>query len=132
MPDAAAPPVFSTAPFRKFALAAGVLVLCFASPLWRLFWFAISDDLHSYIPLMPLVSLYLAWTQKSELLRPSPPARVLAALFFAAGAAAAAGYWVLARTATADTIENCLALGTLAWLLCLTGAGCWFLGGAMM
>jgi len=132
MPDATVQPVFPTAPFRKFAVAAGVLVLCFAGPLWRLFWFAIRDDLHSYIPLMPLVCLYLAWTQKAELPRQSAPAPLAAGLFFAAGGAAAAGYWVLARSATPENIENCLALGTLAWILCLTGAGCWFLGGAMM
>jgi exosortase C (VPDSG-CTERM-specific) len=130
MTDAAAPPVFLTARFQKFALAAALITLGFAVPLWRLFWFAIGDDLHSYIPLMPLVCAYLAWTLKPELPRESPPARVLAALFFAAGVAAALGYVMLGRSAGA--LENCLALGALAWLLCLTGAGCWCLGGAAM
>jgi exosortase C (VPDSG-CTERM-specific) len=132
MSDSAVQPGFPTAQFRKFALAAAVLVLGFGGPLWHLFWFAVRDDLHSYIPLMPFISFYLAWTQKSELPRPSSPARILAVLFFIAGAAAMAGYLMLARSVTAANIENCLALGTLAWLLCLTGAGCWFLGGALM
>ncbi len=39
---------------------------------------------------------------------------------------------MLAHSVTAAALENCLAVGTLAWLLCLTGAGCWFLGGALM
>jgi exosortase C (VPDSG-CTERM-specific) len=132
MSDSAAQPGYPTAQFQKFALAAAVLALCFGAPLWRLFWFAVRDDLHSYIPLIPAISVYLAWTQKSELPRLSSPARILAVLFFTAGMVAMAGYLMLARSVTAENIENCLAVGTLAWLLCLTGAGCWFLGGALM
>ncbi len=109
-----------------------MLLLGFAVLLWRLFTFALADDLFSYIPLMPVVSGYLAWTQKAELPRHSLPARPLAALFFCAGAAALAGDFVLARSATPFAFENSLALGTLAWLLGLAGAGCWFLGGATM
>ncbi len=90
MSDATGQPGFPTAQFRKFALAAAVLALGFAGPLWHLFWFALRDDLHSYIPLMPVISVYLAWTQKSELPRQSSPARLLAVLFFTAGAAAMA------------------------------------------
>jgi exosortase C (VPDSG-CTERM-specific) len=132
MPDAAAQPGLSTAQFKKFALAAAVLTLGFGVPLWRLFWFARADELHSYIPLMPFVSGYLAWTQKSELPRHASPARALALLFFAGGVAVTAGYFMLARSVPAAAGGNPLALGTLAWLLCLTGAGCWFLGGAAM
>jgi exosortase C (VPDSG-CTERM-specific) len=132
MSDSPVQPGFPTAQFRKFALAAAVLALAFGSPLWRLLWFAVRDDLHSYIPLMPVISIYLAWTQKAGLPRQSSPARMLAVLFFTAGAAAMAGYLLLARSVAAENIENCLAVGTLAWLLCLAGAGCWFLGGALM
>jgi exosortase C (VPDSG-CTERM-specific) len=132
MPDSAMQISLPVAQFRKFALAAALLALGFGNPLWHLFWFAVKDDLHSYIPLMPLVSIYLAWTQKAELPRHSAPARAPAIVFFLVGAAGFAGYLVLAHLATAKNIENCLALGTLAWLLCLTAAGFWFLGGAMM
>ena len=132
MPDATTQPGLSTAQYKKFALAVALLTLGFGVPLWRLFWFALADDLHSYIPLMPFVGGYLAWTQKSELPRHSSPARALALLFFAGGLVAAAGYLMLARSAPAASGGNVLALGTLAWLLCLTGAGCWFLGGAAM
>lgn len=132
MPEANGRPRFTPAQFQKFAVALALVTLGFAFPLWRLFGFAIGDDLHSYIPLMPFVSLYLAWTLKPELPRESAPARAPAALLFAAGAAAAAGYLAAARSVTPGTIENSLALGTLAWVLCLAGAGCWCLGGAMM
>jgi exosortase C (VPDSG-CTERM-specific) len=132
MPDATAQPVFSTAQYRKFALAAAVLTLGFVVPLWKLVSFAVADELHSYIPLMPLVSGYLVWTQKARRPHCSTPARKLAALFFAAGLAAIAGYFAVSRFATPATVANTLVLSTLAWLLFLTAAGCWFLGGAMM
>lgn len=121
-----------TPQFRNFALAVAALSLCFAVPLWRLFWFAISDDLYSYIPLMPFVCGYLAWTLKSKLPVNSPPSPRLAALFFAAAIVAIIAYFALARSVTPDTIANSFALSTLAWLLCVTGAACWFLGGATM
>ena len=132
MSDANAQPFFSSAQNRNFALAAAVLALGFVVPLWKLLRFAVADDLHSYIPLIPLISGYLVWTEKSKLPRGSVPARNLAAFFFSAGAAATAGYFFVARFATPATIENSLALSTLAFLLCLTGSGCWFLGGATM
>ena len=113
-------------------MATGVLTLGFGILLWRLFAFAISDALFSYIPLMPFISGYLIWTRKAELPRPTAAARPLAAVFFAAGAAALAGYCVLAPATAPAAVENSLALGTLAWLLCLGGAGCWFLGAATM
>ena len=132
MPDATTQPVIPTAQYRKFALAAAVLTLGFGVPLWKLVWFAVTDDLYSYIPLMPLVSGYLVWTQKSRLPIRSTPARKLAALFIFAGFAVTAGYFWLSRFATPATVENGLALSTLAWLLFLASAGCWFLGGAVM
>ena len=109
-----------------------MLGLGFAVLLWRLFAFATADELFSYIPLMPLVSVYVAWTEKTELPRPSSPAQLPAAFFFLAGAAALTGWFALARAIVPPAVENSLALGTLAWLLWLAGAGCWFLGGATM
>lgn len=107
-------------------------MLGFAGLLWRLFAFAAADELFSYIPLMPLVSVYLAWMGRTELPRPAPPARLPATFFFLAGAAALAGWFALARAAVSPAAEDSLVLGTLAWLLWLAGAGCWFLGGATM
>jgi exosortase C (VPDSG-CTERM-specific) len=132
MPEAAAQPTFSTAQFQKFVLAAVLLTLGFALPLWRLFSFAIGDELFSYIPLIPFVSLYLTWTEKAGLPRQSSPAPILSFLFFLTGAAAAAGYWMLTRSGTTVSPEDSLALSTLGWLLCLIGVGFWFLGGATM
>ncbi|HUC84709.1 MAG TPA: exosortase/archaeosortase family protein [Candidatus Acidoferrales bacterium] len=125
-------PRLATAQFWRFALAAAVLSLGFALPLCRLFSFAVADDLYSYIPLMPMVSAYLAWTLKSELPLESKPARLPALLFFVAGAAALAAYFALGYSGLLAAPENALGLAALAWLLCLAGVGCWCLGGATM
>ena len=130
MPDAIAPPAVAPAQYKKFALAAAALAVAFAVPLWKLFRFAVGEELQSYIPLMPLVCGYIVWTQKSQLPHGSAPARKPAALFGIAGIAAAAGSVAMLHSAT--PAQNSLALSTLALLLCLASAGCWFLGGATM
>jgi len=132
MSDATAQSVFPSAQYRNFALAAALLALGFALPLGRLWRFAVGDELFSYIPLMPLICGYLVWTQKAKLPVRSAPARMPAAVFFAAGTAATAGYFFLAHFNTPANLENSLALSTFAVLLFFTGLGCWFLGGAVM
>jgi exosortase C (VPDSG-CTERM-specific) len=117
---------------QKFALAAAMLTLGFGMVLGRLLAFAIPDELFSYIPLMPLVSGYLAWTQKAALSRPGSPAVLAAALLWLGSSAAVAGYFVITRAPHPAALEDSLALGTLAWILGLSGAGCWFLGGVAM
>lgn len=132
MPDQITPATFSTPQFQKFGFAAGGLAVCFAVPLWRLAHFAANDELFSYILLMPFLCVYLAWQRKKNLPAASPPAKVPAALFLAAGAAALAGYFLFGHSSALDPIENSLALTTSAFLLFLVGAGCWLLGGAIM
>ena len=127
MSDPTTHAIFSTAPFRKFALASGGLVICFAVPLWRLVRFAANDELFSYIVIIPFLCTYLAWLQKRNLPAVSAPAKALAALFIAGGLGLAAwnGF------AGGPAVDQ-LALVTLSFLLFLTGVGCLILGGAMM
>lgn len=132
MSDQTTPATFSTPQFYKFGLAVGGLAICFVVPLWRLVWFAANDELFSYILLMPFLCAYLGWLEKKSLPPASPPAKMPAALFFIAGAAALTGYFLLARSAHPHAAENSLTLTTSSFLLCVTGAGCWFLGGATM
>lgn len=132
MSDAPANSAASAAQFRKFGIAVAVVTVLFALPLWHLVRFAIGNDLFSYIPLIPFVSLYLARQQTPELPRQSSPAPLFAALFFIAGALAMTIWLLFLRSNNPETIENSLALTTFAWLLFLAGVGCWTLGGAMM
>ena len=112
---------------RLFGLAALALVLGFAVPLWHLARFVVNDELHSYIPLIPLVSFYLVWLQREKLPRASAPARKLAAFFCACGRGVMAWWW-----SASFAEENYLSLAMLAWLFFLAAAGCEFLGGALM
>jgi exosortase C (VPDSG-CTERM-specific) len=116
---------------RKFFLATAILVFCFGKPLFDLLRLAAKDDLYSYIPLIPLISIYLVWLQKKRLPHFYEPARKLAALFLAGGLAAIAGYWFVIRSASlAD--EDYLALTVFSFLLFFTGVGCLFLGKEML
>ena len=134
MPDAAAPKAGSPAQSKNFALAAAVVTLSFALPLWKLFRFALPDEFYSYIPLMPFVCGYLVWTRGSQDREKANShgltlSRSLSLVFGLAGIAALAGYFLISPK---QPLENQLALSTLSWLLFLTGAGCWLLGGARM
>jgi exosortase C (VPDSG-CTERM-specific) len=113
---------------KSFALAAASLTLGFLLPLWKLARFAAGDELHSYILLMPAVGAYLVWIEKEKLPRDFTPAKKIAASFFAAGVFMTVWHWLAPRAAVSDN----LAQTTLAFLLLLTGAGFWILGGAVM
>ena len=116
-----------TAAMKKFQLAAAVLVALFSLVLWKLARFAWHDELHSYIVLIPVVSVYLARLQKN--LPPvSVPAKIPAILFSLAGVAMLAWHQFAPRTPLADN----LAQTTLAFVLLLAAAGFWFLGAARM
>ena len=116
-----------SAQLRKFFLAVAILVLCFGRPLCDLLRLTIKDDLYSYIPLIPLISIYLVWLQKKSLPCLSEPARKLATLFFAGGLTTIAGYLFAVRSASLAN-EDYLALIIFAFLLFLTGTCCLFLG----
>ena len=120
-----------SAQLRKFFLATAILVFCFGKPLFDLLQLAAKDDLYSYIPLIPLISIYLVWLQKKNLPHFSEPARKLAALFFAGGLMTIAGYWFVIRSAS-HANEDYLALTIFAFLLFFTGVCCLFLGKDML
>ncbi len=118
----------ATAAIRKFQLAAGALLLLFGLSLWRLFNFAWHDELHSYIVLIPVVSIYLIRLRKKNLPLPAASAKIPAAIFSLVGLAVLAWHWFAPRAALADS----LAQTTFACVLLLAAIGCWFLGGALM
>jgi len=121
----------ATAPkgkIRKFALAVVALVFVFGLPLVKLADFALHDEFFSYILLIPFTSFYLAWLLKEKLPAISLPEKKWAAVFFAGGLAALAGHFLKPGSTVADN----LVLAILAFVLCVTGAGFLFLGGAIM
>ena len=113
---------------RNFVLVTIILALCFSLPLYDLLRFAVSDNLYSYILLIPFISLYLAWLKKSELSRHSEPARKLAAFFLVGGLVVIGGYWLAVYFHARMAAVDFLTLTTLAFLLFFASGGCLFLG----
>ena len=105
-----------------------ILTICFSRPLYDLAWYSLHSELHSYIPLIASISLYLIWSKRRSLALMSKPTRRLAVLPLLGGLAIlAACYWV-AKTGWSPNTEDYLALMTLSYLL-LFLAGCFaFLG----
>jgi exosortase C (VPDSG-CTERM-specific) len=123
---------FPAAAFRNFGLAALALALIFILPLWHLLGFALGDDLHSHILLIPFISVYLVWQEKNKLPASSVPAKKIGALFFVGGGAVLVWHWWAGRSGPPLVSADSLALTTLAFLLFLTALAAIFLGGATL
>ncbi len=114
------------------AVVAAVTIGCFGKPLYELARFCLSSDLFSYIPLIPLISLWLVWTARRGLRLDSEPTRRLALFPLAAGIVLLAAYYSATRAGWRPDIADYLALMT-ASLLSLLLAGCFlFLGTATL
>ena len=105
-----------------------LLVLAFTFPLYELARFALASDLYSYILLVPIVSAYLVWLQRSKLPPFSGQARLPAAGFFLAGLMVLAVYPLARRAGFAWPQDDFLALMMTAFVLLFAGGSCWFLG----
>lgn len=116
--------------FAGFALATAALLLCFCVPLYDLLRLALTNDLYSEIPLIPLLSVYLVWLRREDLPRSFGPAFKPALAFLAAGALTVALYW-LSPFGLAGTVTNYLAFNILALLFFFTGICFAFFGEAL-
>jgi exosortase C (VPDSG-CTERM-specific) len=113
---------------RQWCPAALVGALCFVQPLYALLKLALSDDLYSHIPLIPLVSFYLIWTKRRELPQPSAPNRPWAIACFLLGAIALAVSFSAQSASFTPTGEDVLAAHILSLLFFLNGTAAWVLG----
>jgi exosortase C (VPDSG-CTERM-specific) len=113
---------------RGFVLATVVLGLCFSVPLYDLIRFAVQSNLYSYILLIPFISLYLIRLKKHDLPLDSKPARKLAALFFAIGAMAMGGYWLIRHSGFKLSEEDGLTLIIFSFLSFFWCVCCLFWG----
>ena len=113
---------------KSFALATVVLALCFAVPLYDLVWFAATSEFHSYILLIPFISLYLVWLKKGSFPICSQPAGKAAAAFLTAGTLVLIAYWLVLRSRFKLMEDDYLALMMIAFLLCFLGLCCLFWG----
>ena len=128
MADQAIIPGINPPQFKSFGRALAGIILLFLLPLLRLAGFALHDDLHSYILLMPFVCFYLAHLEKPNLVAgPSRPGNA-AWIFFVAGLLMTAWYWCRPTHIPADDLSRI----TLAFVLFVTGLGFYFLGNGLM
>lgn len=111
---------------KPLAFFAGALVLCFAVPLWRLLRFCLHDELFSYIPLIPCISLYLISLKKETLGTEGKPPRSWAVLPAVAGVATLTMYWAANHSGWRLGPEETMSVTTLAFVL-FFWAGCLFL-----
>jgi exosortase C (VPDSG-CTERM-specific) len=121
-------PAASARQMRSFMLAALVLVICFAIPLWDLTRFAARSELYSYILLIPFISFYLIWIKRQTLPAVSPSARGMAAGFLTAGAVVVLAYWLVFRSHLKLMEDDYLAVMMTAFLLLFFGVCACFLG----
>ena len=116
-------------PLRKWAIWIAAVTTAFAYPLFRLMVHASEQSLHSHVVLVPFVAAYLLLTNRSTLPTPGRPSIPWAVLTFGTGLAA------LAARTTFDqslTINDGLALTTLAYLAMAVAGGFLFVGAKWM
>jgi exosortase C (VPDSG-CTERM-specific) len=105
-----------------------ILTLCFSRPLYDLAWYSLHSELHSYIPLIPLISLYLIWSKRRSLALVSKPTPRSAVLPLLGGLAILAACCWVVKTGWSLNTEDYLGLTTLSYLLFFLAGSFVFLG----
>ena len=103
-----------------------VLLAAFARPLLALMNYAAGSELHSYILLVPFVSVYLLYLRRNQLPKNYTIDLPLVIVFLAAGLGVMAFTYSSIGLAPADNAH--LVLLTLSFLCCLTAGGFFFFG----
>lgn len=115
-------------PLRDWALLTGLVLTCFARPLFDLIRYALSSELFSYVLLVPFISLYLAWQKRANLRSVAKPNRKWSLVAFCAAGAVSLGYGVSRIFDLASSQSDYLAWTILSFYLCLVGVSLWCLG----
>lgn len=125
---------FTGLPFRSrvFLVAAILLFLGFLQPLASLMVYAISKELHSHIPLIPFVSIYLLWTDRQRLPPGGQSSLAWGGLMLAGGLISLGYAFYQERSGVFLSPNDRHLLPVLSFLLFLAGIGFLFLGKAWM
>ena len=116
-------------PMKKLAVLAAGLIVCFSIPLYDLFRFSVHSDLYSHLFLIPFVSAYVAWTQRSRWISAFKPAFGPALALAGLGVGLVAAFWIAAYSGSAPERQDRLSLLTLAFVS-FFAAGCALLLGS--
>ncbi len=99
-----------------------MLAVCFSRPLIVLLRLAYHSQLFSYIPLIPVITAYLIWTDRKKMTAEVSPSRAGAAVAFLVGGAIVAAWWLGTRAGWKCASQDYLALMTLSFLCFFWGA----------
>lgn len=124
-------PAAMTRSLRTLAAVTLVLLLFFIKPCRRLITFSMHDELFSYIPLVPFISVYLLWSNKQRFVFAVRPCWLGALVASLAGAALLAIYWMASWTGHLLEGPDYLTLMTLS-LLCFFWSACLAVLGAQV
>jgi exosortase C (VPDSG-CTERM-specific) len=113
---------------RRFAWWALLLAVLFCVPLFQLASLALQDDLYSHVPLMPFVSVYMAWLIRHRLPATASQSRAWAAVPASAGLLALLAYGLFLLQGTPLPLNDRLALSIGAFVCCLVSAAILCLG----
>jgi exosortase C (VPDSG-CTERM-specific) len=115
-----------------FLLFAVVSVLLFLKPFIGLVRYALTDDVSSYILLIPFISGYLVWLKRHELFPTMGISQRPSALALFAAVLALAGYGVVVSQAQQFSRNDYLSLTTFAFVCLVVSGGVLFFGSALM
>lgn len=113
---------------RWFALTTIVLAGCFAVPLWQLCRYAWASELFSYILMVPLLSIFFAWSQRQHLAFDSKPVWGLSMFPLIVGGGVLAGVSWARQQGWSPLLEDYLATMTFAFLSLFVSVCFFFLG----
>jgi exosortase C (VPDSG-CTERM-specific) len=117
---------------RRIRLASGyvaAVTLLFAQPLTRLVAYALNDQLHSHIPLVPLIAGYLLYIQPQRSIAAYRGSPAFTLMFSGVGVAALAASVAFRGTLT---VNDHLALTTFSYVNFIVAGGFLFLGARWM
>ncbi|MGO8697135.1 MAG: exosortase/archaeosortase family protein [Limisphaerales bacterium] len=117
---------------RNLLIVTFLLLLCFIRPCWQLITFSMHDELFSYIPLIPFISIYLVWSNKQRFVFDVRPCWLGSAVFGLAGAAVLAAYGITSQAGHALEKQDYLSLMTFCFLCFFWGACLAVLGRKVM
>lgn len=109
---------FGGADLKNFLLATAALVAAFSLPLLALARYSFHNDLYSHALLIPLISLYLVWQNRSRLPGSAPPDYRLAVAPLIAGGALLAIRFTNSLGPEDNLAFTILALVALFWAIC--------------
>jgi exosortase C (VPDSG-CTERM-specific) len=123
------PAPFSDPGLRRFLVAALILLVVFALPLFHVVRFALQSELYSFIIIVPFVSAYLVWIDRGRLSPAGAPLhRFWSAIFLVIGLALVVGAVVIHQGGGQHAAVDAMACSLYGFVALLGSAACWFLG----